>query len=72
MYFAEILGAIAITRSKVKWMQVAFWIFALRVLGGIGYMSVIHGDKLARSTLGFPLVIAIYCWVRCRALRANP
>lgn len=72
LYLLEIVGAVAITRSKEKLMQFAFWLFAFRVLAGVAYMSVVHGDKLARSTLGFPLVVAIYCWVRIRALRAKP
>ncbi|HVT13528.1 MAG TPA: hypothetical protein VHE55_14785 [Fimbriimonadaceae bacterium] len=72
LYFLEIIGAVAITRSKERLMRFAFWIFAFRVLAGLGYMSVVHGDKLARSTLGFPVVVAVYCWVRIRALRTKP
>jgi hypothetical protein len=72
MYFSEIVGAALITRSKLPLMRVAFWIFTLRVIEGIALMGVVHGDKLARSTLGFPFVVAIYCWVRIRALRAQP
>jgi len=72
MFGIEVVGAIAITRSKLPLMQFAFWLFAFRVLAGLGYMSVVHGDKLARSTLGFPIVVGIYCWSRVRALRARP
>src|SRR5579862_967436 len=72
MCVVEVAGAIAITRSKLTLMRLALWIFVLRVVGGMTYMSVIHGDKLARSTLGFPFVVALYCWARCRALKANP
>ena len=72
MFAAEVLGAFAITRSKLPFMRVALWIFSLRVLCGLAYMSVIHGDKLARSTLGFPVVVAIYCWSRVRFLRTKP
>lgn len=72
LFAAEIVGAILITRSKLPMMKVALWIFSLRVVAGLGYMSVVHGDKLARSTLGFPIVVAIYCFTRIRALRLRP
>jgi hypothetical protein len=72
LYALEVVGAIAITRSKLHLMRFALWIFIFRVVAGVALMGVVHGDKLARSTLGFPLVVAIYCWVRVRALERNP
>jgi len=72
LFMLEIVGAMAITRSRIGTMRFAFWLFSFRVLADIAYMGVVHGDKLVRSTLGFPLVVAIYCWVRVRALKAHP
>jgi hypothetical protein len=72
LYGLEIVGAIAITRSKLALMRIALWLFSFRVIAGVAYMAVIHGDKLARSTLGFPLVVALYCWVRVRKLTLEP
>jgi|GEM_PF-2950900 len=72
LFLLEIVGAILITRSKFGLMRVALWIFAFRVAAGLAYMGVVHGDKLARSTLGFPVVVAIYCWARIRALKERP
>jgi len=72
LYVIEILGALAITRSKLPLMRLALWIFSLRVVAGFVYLSAVHGDKLARSTIGFPIVVAVYCGIRVRALRAHP
>jgi hypothetical protein len=72
LFFSEIVGAIAITRSKIGPMRFAYWIYVVRVLSAFAYMSVIHGDKLARSTLGFPVIVVLYCWARVRALKERP
>ena len=71
-FLVEAVGGLLIVPSKEPAMRAAFWIFVFRVAAGMAYMSVIHGDKLARSVLGFPFLFAIYCWVRLRALKANP
>jgi hypothetical protein len=72
MYAAEVVGAAAIFTSRRPAMQFAFWVLTIRVIAGMVYMGVIHKDKLAQSTLGFPAVEALYCWVRVRALKAKP
>src|ERR1043165_2153553 len=72
MYVAETIGAILIFPSKRPLMRIAFWILTIRVIAGIAYMGSVHHDKLAQSTLGFPAVEALYCWVRVRALKAKP
>jgi len=71
-FLLEIAGAVLMMGSKERAMWGAFSVFCFRVLLGIGYMGAVHGDKLARSTLGFPLVFAVYCWLRARALQARP
>ncbi len=72
LYGVEIVGAMMVARSKLPLMRLALLIFALRVVAGVAFMGVFHGDKLARSTLGFPILVAIYCFARVRSLRANP
>jgi hypothetical protein len=69
LFALEVVGAAAIFRSRLPAMRFALWLFVFRVGAGVGYMSLVHGDKLARNTLGFPLVVAIYCWARVRAMR---
>lgn len=70
LFALEIFGAVAITLSRLGPMRVAFAIYGFRVLSALAYMSVVHGDKLARSTLGFTLVVFAYAWMRVRALSA--
>lgn len=72
LYVAEVLGAAAILPSKAGPMRVAFWLLALRVLAGIVFLGMFRDDKLARTTLAFPILEAAYCWVRIRALQRNP
>jgi hypothetical protein len=72
MFAAEVAGAAAILPSKRAAMSAAFWILTFRVIAGVLYLGAIHNDKLARDTLGFPVVEAIYCWVRVRALKVKP
>lgn len=72
MFAAEAIAAAAIFVSKRSAMNFAFWVLVIRVFAGLLYMGVVHDDKLARSTLGFPAVEALYCWVRVRALTARP
>ncbi len=72
MFLLEVVGSVLITRSRLGLMRAAFWIFVLRILCAFGYMGVVHGDKLARSTFGFPLAVLIYCWARVRALKERP
>ena len=73
LFALEVVGAIAITRSKLPLMRFAMWLFTFRVLAGIAYMGVVHGDKLARSTLGFPFLVALYCLARVRNMsRVEP
>ncbi len=69
LYGIEILGAILIMQSRLGAMRVALWLFAFRVLAGLAYLGVIHDDKLARSTWGFPVVVLLYCIMRVKALK---
>lgn len=69
LYGVEILGAFLIMRSRLAPMRIALWLFAFRVLAGIGYLGAVHGDKLARSTLGFPIVVLAYCILRVRTMK---
>lgn len=72
LYGVEIVGAILITRSRFSLMKIAYALFLIRVLAGIAYSGVIHPDKLAERTLGFPILIVVYCFFRVRALRSRP
>jgi hypothetical protein len=72
LFALEVVGAIAITFSKLPLMRFALWLFSFRVLAGLAYMGVVHGDKLARSTLGFPFLVALYCFARVRGMRSAP
>jgi hypothetical protein len=71
LFALEVVGAISITFSKLPLMRFALWLFSFRVLAGIAYMGAVHGDKLARSTLGFPFLVALYCFARVRNMRSN-
>lgn len=69
LFAMEIVGALLIARSRFGPMRLAMWLFVFRVVAGLAYVSVMHQDKLARSTLGFPVVVLAYCIMRTRAMK---
>ncbi len=72
LYVLEIVAAGLILPSKRGAMNMAFWLMLVRVILGLIFVGVFRDDKLARTTIGFAMVEALYCWVRSRALLHRP